>query len=134
MSPSPPATRASAPWPTSCTAREILIHAKRDSKCVPANDVRALALAGSVEENRATHRILVTTARLSPETEAFATRNNPLRIIEVGELKHLHAEHLHTDVRIDVARPAQTRQLSHYADPETRFASLRIGGPSGQYG
>ena len=33
---------------------EILIQAKRYSKCVPANDVRALA--GSVEEKRATSR------------------------------------------------------------------------------
>jgi restriction system protein len=43
---------------------EILIQAKRYSKCVPANDVRALA--GSVEEKRATSGVLVTTAWVGP--------------------------------------------------------------------
>ena len=81
---------------------EILIQAKRYSKCVPANDVRALA--GSVEEKRATSGVLVTTAWVGPETKAFAARNNRLRIIEGGELKHLLAEHLALDVRIDLAR------------------------------
>jgi restriction system protein len=81
---------------------EILIQAKRYSKCVPANDVRALA--GSVEEKRATSGILVTTAWVGPESKAFAARNNRLRIIEGGELKHLLEEYLHIDVRIDLAR------------------------------
>jgi restriction system protein len=81
---------------------EILIQAKRYSKCVPANDVRALA--GSVEEKRATAGILVTTAWVGPESKAFAARNNRLRVIEGGELKHLLAEHLSLDVRIDLAR------------------------------
>ena len=81
---------------------EILIQAKRYSKCVPTNDVRALA--GSVEEKRATAGVLVTTAWVSPETKAFAARNNRLSIIEGGELKHLLAEHLNLDVRIDLAR------------------------------
>jgi len=86
---------------------EILIQAKRYSKCVPTNDVRALA--GSVEEKRATSGVLVTTAWVSPETKAFAARNNRLRIIEGGELKHLLAEHLHLDVRIDLARRPRRR-------------------------
>ena len=81
---------------------EILIQAKRYSNCVPTNDVRALA--GSVEEKRATAGVLVTTAWVSPETKAFAARNNRLTIIEGGELKHLLAEHLNLDVRIDPAR------------------------------
>jgi restriction system protein len=82
---------------------EILIQAKRYSKCVPANDVRALA--GSVEEKRAHSGVLVTTAWVSAETKAFAVRNNRLRIIEGGELKHLLAEYLDLDVRIDLGRP-----------------------------
>jgi restriction system protein len=82
---------------------EILIQAKRYSKCVPTNDVRALA--GSVEEKRATSGVLVTTAWVSAETKAFAVRNNRLRIIEGGELKHLLAEYLDLDVRIDLGRP-----------------------------
>ena len=84
---------------------EILIQAKRYSNCVPTNDVRALA--GSVEEKRATAGVLVTTAWVSPETKAFAARNNRLSIIEGGELKHLLAEHLNLDVRIDLARRAR---------------------------
>jgi restriction system protein len=71
---------------------EILIQAKRYSKCAPTNDVRALA--GSVEEKRATAGVLVTTAWVSAETKAFAARNNRLRIIAGGELKHLLAEYL----------------------------------------
>jgi restriction system protein len=82
---------------------EILIQAKRYSNCVPTNDVRALA--GSVEEKRATAGVLVTSAWVSAETKAFAARNNRLRIIEGGELKHLLAEHLALDVRIDLGRP-----------------------------
>lgn len=81
---------------------EILIQAKRYSNCVPTNDVRALA--GSVEEKRATAGVLVTTAWVSAETKAFGARNNRLSIIEGGELKHLLAEHLNLDVRIDLAR------------------------------
>lgn len=79
---------------------EIVIQAKR---CVPTNDVRAPA--GSVEEKRATAGVLVTTAWVSAKTKAFAARNNRLRIIEGGELKHLLAEHLDLDVRIDLGRP-----------------------------
>ncbi len=86
---------------------EILIQAKRYSRCVPANDVRALA--GSVEEKRATAGVLVTTAWVGPETKAFAARNNRLRIIEGGELKHLLAEHLDLDVRIDLGRPRRRK-------------------------
>lgn len=48
--------------------------------------------------------MLVTTAWVSPETKAFAARNNRLRVIEGGELKHLLAQYLNLDVRIDLAR------------------------------
>ena len=53
--------------------------------------------------------VLVTTARVGPETKAFAARNNRLRIIEGGELKHLLAEHLDLDVRIDLGRPPRRK-------------------------
>jgi Restriction endonuclease len=81
---------------------QILIQASRYGRCAPANDVRALA--GSVEEKRVTSGILVTTAWVGPESNAFAARNNRLRIIEGGELKHLLAEYLNLDVRIDLGR------------------------------
>jgi restriction system protein len=81
---------------------EILIQAKRYSKCVPTNDIRALA--GSVEEKRASAGILVTTSWVSAESKAFAARNNRIQIIEGSELKHLLVEHLDLDVRIELPR------------------------------
>ncbi|MGH3887423.1 MAG: restriction endonuclease [Pseudonocardiaceae bacterium] len=81
---------------------EYIIQAKRYSTCVPTESVRALA--GVVEEKRATAGILVTTSWVSPESMTFAARNNRLRIIEGGQLKHLLAEHLDIDVRIDLPR------------------------------
>jgi restriction system protein len=81
---------------------EYIIQAKRYSKCVPTESVRALA--GVVEEKRATAGILVTTSWVSPESKTFAARNNRLRIIEGGELKHLLAEHLDIDVRIELPK------------------------------
>ena len=38
------------------------------------------------------------------ETKAFAARNNRLRVIERGDLKHMLAAYLALDVRIDLAR------------------------------
>jgi restriction system protein len=67
------------------------------------------ALAASVEEKRATSGVLVTTAWVGPESKAFAVRNNRLRIIEGGELKHLLAEYLNLDVRIDLGRPSRRK-------------------------
>ncbi len=69
---------------------------------MPTESVRALA--GVVEEKRATAGILVTTSWVGPESKTFAARNNRLRIIEGGELKHLLAEYLDIDVRIDLPR------------------------------
>ncbi|MGH3799155.1 MAG: restriction endonuclease [Pseudonocardiaceae bacterium] len=84
-----------------------IIQAKRYSTCVPTESVRALA--GVVEEKRATAGILVTTSWVSPESKTFAARNNRLRIIEGGQLKHLLAEHLDIHVRIDLPRKPPRR-------------------------
>jgi hypothetical protein len=100
---------------------EILIQAKRYSNCVPTNDLRALA--GSVEEKRATSGVLVTTAWVSPESKAFAARNNRLRIIEGGELKHLLAEYLDLYVRIDLARRPRHASYPSIADPARNSGS-----------
>ncbi|MGH3977035.1 MAG: restriction endonuclease [Pseudonocardiaceae bacterium] len=86
---------------------EYILQAKRYSKCVPTESVRALA--GVVEEKRATAGILVTTSWVSPESKAFAARNNRLRIIEGGELKHLLAEHLDIDVHIELPKKPPKR-------------------------
>ncbi len=86
---------------------EYIIQAKRYSKCVPTESVRALA--GVVEEKRATRGILVTTSWVGPESKTFAARNNRLTIIEGSELKHLLAEHLKIDVRIELPRKPPRR-------------------------
>ena len=86
---------------------EYIIQAKRYSKCVPTESVRALA--GVVEEKRAARGILVTTSWVSPESKTFAARNNRLTIIEGGELKHLLAERLDIDVRIELPRKPPRR-------------------------
>jgi catechol 2,3-dioxygenase-like lactoylglutathione lyase family enzyme len=44
----------------------------------------------------------------------IGTDENALRMIEGGELKHLLAEHLNLDVRIDVGRPP----ANHSSTPE----------------
>jgi restriction system protein len=54
---------------------EILIQAKRYSKCVPTNDVRALA--GSVEEKRATLGVLVTTGSAPADRSSVTSRSLP---------------------------------------------------------
>ncbi len=86
---------------------EYIIQAKRYSHCVSTESVHALA--GVVEEKRATAGILVTTSWVGPESKTFAARNNRLTIIEGGELKHLLAEHLDIDVRIDLPRKPPRR-------------------------
>jgi hypothetical protein len=88
--------------PTWCVARTPAV-AAAPALHPRSNDVRALA--GLVEDKCATTGVLVTTAWVSAETKAFAARNNRLRIIEGGELKHLLVEHLDLDVRIDLGRP-----------------------------
>ena len=63
-----------------------------------------------MEEKRATRGILVTTSWVGPESKTFAARNNRLTIIEGGELKHLLAEHLGIDVRIELPRKPPRRR------------------------
>jgi restriction system protein len=62
------------------------------------------ALAGVIEEKRATRGFLVTTSWFGAASRAFATANNRLQLIDGGELKHLLAEHLSLDVRIDLPK------------------------------
>ena len=69
---------------------------------------------GNTEEKRAARGILVTTSWVSPESKTFAARNNRLMIIEGGGLKHLLAERLDIDVRIELP-PKTTEALSQQA-------------------
>jgi len=53
--------------------------------------------------------ILVITSWVSPESKTFAARNNRLKIIEGGGLKHLLAEHLDIDIHIELPRKPPRR-------------------------
>ena len=61
---------------------------------------------------RAAADTLVTTTWVGAETNALAARNNRMRIIEGGDLKHLLAEHLiWTAASTSVDRQLQERLL-----------------------
>lgn len=68
----------------------LLIHAMRDSKCVPASNVRGSRAGG---RQRVTTAVPVTAVWVSAETKASPPRNNRLRIIEGDEPGHVLAEY-----------------------------------------
>ena len=85
-----------------------VIQAKRYRNVVSANDVRALAAV--VDDKRAAKGILVTTSWVGSAGREFAKRHGRIDVIEGPHLKHLLAEHLALDVRIDLPkRPARRR-------------------------
>ena len=75
-----------------------VIQAKRYSGIVPADAVRALA--GVMDDKRASRGVLVTTSWFGKATHDFAARHGRIQLIEGGELKHLLAERLNLDVTI----------------------------------
>jgi restriction system protein len=75
-----------------------VIQAKRYSGIVPVDAVRALA--GVMDDMRASRGVLVTTSWYGKATHEFANRHGRIQLIEGGELKHLINEHLHRDVVI----------------------------------
>lgn len=75
-----------------------IIQAKRYSGVVPADAVRALA--GVMDDKRASRGVVVTTSWFGKTTHDFAARHGRIQLIEGGELKHLLAEHLNRDVTI----------------------------------
>ncbi|NKE63673.1 restriction endonuclease [Lentzea sp. PSKA42] len=79
-----------------------IVQAKRYSKAVPINDVRALA--GTMDDTRAGRGILVTTSWFGKQAHDFVARNGRIQLIEGPELKHLLAEHLGLDVVIGVQK------------------------------
>jgi restriction system protein len=72
--------------------------AKRYSGMVPVNAVRALA--GVMDDKRASRGLLVTTSWLGKASHEFAARHGRIQLIKGGELKHLLAEHMNLDVVI----------------------------------
>jgi restriction system protein len=77
---------------------QCVIQAKRYSGIVPVDAVRALA--GVMDDMRASRGVLVTTSWYGKATHEFANRHGRIQLIEGGELKHLINEHLHRDVVI----------------------------------
>lgn len=75
-----------------------IIQAKRYSGIVPVDAVRALA--GVMDDKRASRGVVVTTSWFGKATQDFAARHGRIQLIEGGELKHLLAEHLNLDVTI----------------------------------
>ena len=78
-----------------------IVQAKRYSKVVPANDVRALA--GVMHDKRANLALFVTSAWFGPDARRFAD-DNRVRLIEGPELRHLLKEHMDLDVLIPPQR------------------------------
>ncbi|GAA4012897.1 restriction endonuclease [Allokutzneria multivorans] len=75
-----------------------VIQAKRYSGIVPADAVRALA--GVMDDKRASRGVLVTTSWFGKATHDFSSRHGRIQLIEGPQLKHLVAEHLGKDVVI----------------------------------
>jgi restriction system protein len=75
-----------------------VIQAKRYSNVVPIEAVRALA--GTMDDKRASRGVLVTTSSFGKASHEFANRHGRIQLIEGRELKHLIAEHLKQDVII----------------------------------
>jgi restriction system protein len=75
-----------------------VVQAKRYKNIVPADAVRALA--GVMDDKRASRGVLVTTSWFGKATHEFATRHGRIQLIEGGNLKQLLAEHLNLDVVI----------------------------------
>ncbi|RSM67748.1 restriction endonuclease [Kibdelosporangium aridum] len=75
-----------------------VIQAKRYRSVVPVDAVRALA--GVMDDKRASRGVLVTTSWFGKATEDFVGRHGRIQLIAGPELKHLLAEHLDLDVVI----------------------------------
>jgi restriction system protein len=84
-----------------------VVQAKRYSRLVPPEAVRALA--GSMDDKRASRGVLVTTSWFGKATHDFAGRHGRIQLIEGPNLKHLLAEHLNLDV---VVGPTEGRPRS----------------------
>lgn len=82
---------------------KCIIQAKRYSRVVPVEAVRALA--GNVDDARASRGIVVTTAWFGKASRDFVARNPRLQLIEGQELLHLLKKHLDVDALLGVKRP-----------------------------
>jgi restriction system protein len=85
-----------------------IIQAKRYRGAVGVEAVRALA--GVMEDKRATKGIMVTTSWVTKEGHAFASRHGRIQIMECEEIKFLCKEHLGLDVLISLPKPPPKRR------------------------
>jgi restriction system protein len=80
-----------------------IVQAKRYSAAVGVEAVRALA--GVMEDKRATKGFLVTTSWVTDEGHKFAERNARMQFYECNALRYLIKEHLGRDVLIGLPKP-----------------------------
>jgi len=80
-----------------------IVQAKRYKNAVGVNHVRELA--GAMEEKRAGHGILVTTAWFTPRTWQKAREHGRIELIDGSRLVYLIKEYLGKDVLIGIKRP-----------------------------
>jgi restriction system protein len=77
-----------------------VIQAKRYSRVVPTDAVRALA--GVMDDKRAAKGILVTTSWYGTESRAYAGRQGRIELIDGERLKYLLKEHCSLDILIGI--------------------------------
>jgi restriction system protein len=85
-----------------------IIQAKRYRGAVGVEPVRALA--GVMEDKRATKGMMVTTSWVTKDGHAFTARHGRIQIIECEEIKFLCKEHLGLDVLISLPKPPPQRR------------------------
>jgi restriction system protein len=85
-----------------------VIQAKRTRGAVGIDVVRALA--GTMEDKRATKGVIVTTSWVTKDGHDFAVRHGRINIMECDHLKYLCKEHLGLDVLISLPKPPPARR------------------------
>ncbi len=85
-----------------------VIQAKRSRYAVGIEVVRALA--GTMEDKRATKGVVVTTSWVTKDGHDFAVRHGRIEIMECDHLKYLCKEHLGLDVLISLPKPPPGRR------------------------
>lgn len=80
-----------------------VIQAKRSRRLVAPDSVRALA--GVIEDKRATKGILATNSYSGPESMRFADRNGRIQLIDGVQLAHELKKHLGLEVLLGVDNP-----------------------------
>ncbi|QBS43926.1 restriction endonuclease [Nocardia sp. CS682] len=84
-----------------------VIQAKRYSRVVEVDAVRALA--GVMDDLRASRGVLVTTSWFGKASKDFAERHGRIQLIEGDELKFLLKQHLDLDVVVGTGRAARRK-------------------------